>query len=310
VTFVVFEFHNGFWINLHHFLYHEAHQLRSSGRRPGGGPAFGQAGLTAEEQQAWKASLDYYAAHLADRDLLFNSDLVAIKNRLEEVEAEPDLRKSGLEPELETALERAAPIYRAHWWVAQERANRAWVVAATPFVQRLGGILAEKLAAVYRAPWPVGPIRVDASYYANWAGAYTTLEPLRITVSSSAEANQGQAAVEVLFHEASHALSGAVRDAIASECRSRHKPIPRDLWHALLFYTTGEIVRRALGGPKEEPVKGPTPPGSPYTPYAYRQGLYTRGWQNYLRLLEQYWQPYLDGQTDFDRAIAKMVAAL
>jgi hypothetical protein len=68
-----------------------------------------------------------------------------------------------------------------------------------------------------------------------------------------------------------------------------------------------------IGGPQGALAKGPTTPGSPstpYTPYAYRHGLYTRGWQNYLRVLERYWQAYLDGETDFDHAIAKMVGAL
>jgi hypothetical protein len=47
-----------------------------------------------------------------------------------------------------------------------------------------------------------------------------------------------------------------------------------------------------------------------YTPYAQREGLYQRGWENYLALLNRYWQPYLEGRATFDDAIAHMVSAL
>jgi hypothetical protein len=49
---------------------------------------------------------------------------------------------------------------------------------------------------------------------------------------------------------------------------------------------------------------------SEYTPYAKREGLYQRGWEGYLSLLTRYWQPYLQGRTTFDDAIAHMVSAL
>jgi len=296
----VFEFHSGFWINLHHFLYQQAREEQASRAAP-----------PAEGSQDWAAALDYYARELADRDLLFNGDMINIKNRLAEMEGCPDLSgqsdpqcASGLRPGLIAALEQAAPVYRARWWADHDRTNRAWAKAVSPLVERLGVALAERLAAAYREQWPAERMRVDVSYVANWAGAYTTLRPTRITIASGDPRNEGIAALETLFHEASHALAEAVRDGIARECRRRNKPIPRDLWHALLFYTTGEMVRRALTG-----LGGPLARDG-YTPYAVRQGLYARGWEGYLRVLERHWQPYLDGKLEFDRAVARMVAAL
>jgi hypothetical protein len=38
--------------------------------------------------------------------------------------------------------------------------------------------------------------------------------------------------------------------------------------------------------------------------------LYERGWDDYLKLLIRFWQPYLDGKSTFDDAIARMVSAL
>lgn len=350
----VFEFHSGFWINLHHFLYQQA-RLRKNPTPPTTRPsASGQAdadnlkaavagpeaslevstdGLTPQERKAWAGALDYYGEHLADRDLLFNGDMVNINNRLAEMEACTDLSgqssrecASGLRKELESALEDAAPVYRARWWAKHDRDNRSWIAAVGPMVRQLGGTLAQKLAATYQAGWPAGRLRVDVVHYGGPFGAYTTLDPVHLTISSADARNQGPAALEVLFHEASHALAGSVRDAIVRECRARGKPIPRDLWHALLFYTTGEMVKRALGTAAGRTLTAadstPSPPtsaaepgraaaaSSAYTPYAYRYGLYARGWQGYQRVLERYWQPYLDGKTEFDTAMARLVTAL
>ncbi len=329
----VFEFHSGFWINLHHFLYEQARLRKgrisnaAQGEVPGlptsAAPAPTDA-LTPAEGEAWTAALDYYAGDLADRDLLFNGDMVNINNRLAQMEGCADLSgkksrecASGLRQELIEALERAAPVYRSRWWPEQDRSNRAWVSAVGPLVRQLGVGLAQQLANTYQADWPPGQLRVDVVCHAGPFGAYTSLDPAHLTISSADPRNQGPAGLEVLFHEASHALAGSVRDAIVRECRRLGKPIPRDLWHALLFYTTGEMVKRALSAPDGSAGRAPSIPesargGSPdkYTPYAYRFGLYTRGWTHYQRALERYWQPYLDGRAEFDTALARLVANL
>jgi len=96
------------------------------------------------------------------------------------------------------------------------------------------------------------------------------------------------------FHEGSHGIAEPVQAAIIRECRQRDKAIPRDLWHALVFYTTGEVIRPVLGtsgataGDQEDSVSG-----GGYTPYAVREGLYQRGWSDYFKLLQKFWQPYL-----------------
>jgi hypothetical protein len=312
VTAPVFEFHSGFWFNLHHFLYQQARirderpvRIGSLGNPPGDAaasvaPAADSASLTAEERRAWDAALDYYTSALARRDLLFDSGMVLIKNRLAELRDAPDMSLSGLRQEMNAALEAAAPVYRRHWWLEHDRANRRWIAMLVPRVERLGSQLATRLAKAYQSDWPAEPVTVDVAVYAGRVGGYTSLDPLHVTVSSSDPRNQDLAALEILFHEASHGLARTVAEAIARECRQRNKPIPRDLWHAVLFYTTGEMVRRALIA---EQI-------SDYLPYAYRHGLYTRGWQNYQALLERHWQPYLDGRIDFDRAMARMASAL
>jgi hypothetical protein len=305
----VFELHSGFWINLHHTLYGQARQSRDGRGSPSGAGATTH--RTPSEQLAWDAAVSYYAANYQDKDLLFNTELILLKNQLGDFEQCDELSgakkktcDAGLPPKLTRILNDAAPGYRVHEWPEHDRANRKWIAGVSPLVRVKGVELSQRLAEIYQARWPKERIRVDVSAFANYAGAYTTLDPLRVLISSTDPRNQGNSALEVLFHEASNGIAEPVQLAINRECRQRDKAIPRDLWHALVFYTTGEIIKPVVN------AENANTDGGEYTPYAFRERLYQRGWDDYLKLLEHFWQPYLDGKTTFDDAIAHIVSAL
>lgn len=321
----VFELHSGFWVNLHHFLYLQARLTNGNASSIDGGrgkapPDEAPVSLNdspAEEIKAWHAAVSFYAKDLARRDLLLNGEMETINNRLSEMETCADLQgktasacKAGLQPDLVEALGRAAPVYRAHWWTEQDRANREWIAQVAPMVRQMGVELSGQLADVYQRPWPVARLRVDVVWYGGPYGAYTSLGPTHVTISSHDPRNQGIYGFEVLFHESSHALAGGVNESIAREFRQRDKPIPRDLWHALLFYTTGELVRRdlAYGTMTLAALQGTDP--SNYQPYAARFGLYSGSWDHFRGMLDLYWRPYLDGKITFDTAVARLAAAL
>jgi hypothetical protein len=273
-----FEFHSGFWVNLHHFLYEQA-KAESSPR---------------SSSPEWLAALDYYRREVIKRDLL--SDQAAkINNQLSNLEDAPSLRDSGLPADLIAALNVAAPIYKARWWPEHDRANHAWIEVVEPLISKHSGSLKKELAAAYLTDWPATPIRTDVVEYANWSGAYTTLRPTHITVSSVNPGNQGDAALEILFHEASHAMFTQIGNALSAEVKAQNRLFRRsDLWHAVLFYTAGEMVRRHLDG---------------YIPYAVKNGLYDRAWQGVPEILELDWKPYLDGKVDLATAVRSLVDA-
>ncbi len=322
-TVPVFEFHSGFWVNLHHFLYLQgrARNLAKESATPTTladrqdfPAAASTEGLTAEQLRAWNAAVDAYAAEWSVRDLQLNIDMAVVNNRLGELENCADISgknraecKADLRADVTTALEEAAPVYRAKWWNEQDRANRAWIAAAAPLVRRMGVGVSEQLATIYQTAWPREATRVDVVWSLGPLGAYTTLNPVHVTVASSDPRNQGTASFEVLFHEASHALAGELNQAIARECRQEGKPIPRELWHAVLYYTAGEITRRMYA---ETSRFSGGASGSDYTSYADRNGLYDKDWNQYRTVIDLYWQPYLDGKASFDKAIARMIAAL
>jgi hypothetical protein len=323
----VFELHSGFWINLHHTLYYEARQRKAFLSRdanttksapPTAKSVLAGKGLTDTEQKAWDDAVVYYMLNYADKDLLFTTELIQLKDQLGDFEDCDELsgrkRKfcdAGLPANLTQVLEAAAPVYRVRLWPEHDQANRRWILQVAPLVREQGVGLSERLADIYQTRWPHEKIRVDVVAYANWAGAYTTVDPLRVTISSLDSRNQGPQALEVLFHEGSHGIAEPVQTAIIRECRQRDKPIPRDLWHALVFYTTGEVIRTVLTSASPNHAdKNTGASGSGYNTYAFREGLYQRGWKNYLELLQRFWQPYLDGKASFDDAIARMVSSL
>jgi hypothetical protein len=322
----VFELHSGFWINLHHTLYHEAKQ-RAAASAPGKSTKTFEPGLktspeakptlSATEEKSWADAVAYYAANYADKDPLFTTELIQLKNQLGDFEDCDELSgknkkfcDAGLPPKLAQVLEAAAPVYRAHLWPEHDRANRRWILRVAPLVIEQGVGLSERLADIYQTHWPRQKIRVDVTAYANWAGAYTTVDPLRVSIASLDSRNQGEEALEVLFHEASHGIAEPVQDAIIRECRQRDKAIPRDLWHALIFYTTGEVIRPVLASETSSAGPGSHVSAGGYTPYAVREGLYERGWKDYLDVLQRFWQPYLDGRATFSDAVARMVSSL
>lgn len=300
---VPFEFHSGFWINLHHFLYEQALLRKQSVSKTGNNAI--NPDLTTDQQRLWNSAVDFYTKTIITRDLLSDRAMATINDQLGESESAPNLNKSGINDELIKILESVAPVYRAHWWSQHDMANRFWIAVATPLVKQFSEKFIKQLTAVYKAKWTSQRVRVDVVEYANWAGAYTTFDrtaKTHITIGSRDSGNQGFAALEILFHESSHWMvgpnKGPVAETIAREAKAKNKTIPNGLWHALIFYTTGELTRKNLN---EYGV-------SNYTP-SYHE-LFKRVWTNFQQPLELYWQPHLEGKVEFDTAISNLINAL
>ncbi len=316
----VFQFRNGFWVNLQHFLYLQARLSRGLRVAPNGGPSPAAwqtadvSALTPAERTAWQKAVGYYERNYADYDLAYDSSLTRVDERLSEISACTVLSgevtsvcNPGLDPALTAALEQAAPIYRAHWWPEQQRANQAWIDQASELVRKYGGKPAELLANLFDNTWPADPIPIDVTLYAGTYGAYATLFPLHVNISSAAPQNQGILALEVVFRESSHAIAEPASEEIGSACQRATKPEPRGLWPALVFYTTTQVFIRAFPG---KSTTGPSAPSAPAFMAAHNQYVAERGWQNYDALLGLYWQPFLDGRWDMRSAIQQLVNAL
>ena len=270
-----FDFHSNFWVNLHHFLYEQA--IAKSPE-----PC---------DSSDWQRALEVYRSDIATHELL-SRDIAGINTALSQVENSESLKDSGLDADLTQILERAATVYKARWWPQHNRANLAWIATASPLVAKYEAVMKKKLSKAFETPWPPDPIRTDVAVYASWAGAYTVLDPTHITISSTGPVTQ--AAVETLFHEASHGMIQKISDALAAELDSQKKLFQRRaFWHAVLFYTAGEVAQRNLND---------------YTMFGIKSGVLERGWPGALPILEKDWKPYLDGKIDLATAVHRLVS--
>ncbi len=272
----IFEFHSGFWINLHQFLIHQA-----AAPNP-----------TESDSPEWRDAIAYYRREMPQDDLL-KPGAAALNNRLSAAGSADELPLAGIDATLAAILTKAAPVYRRAWWPDHNRSNLSWIDAAKPLIEKYGASMSKDIAAAYQTPWPQQPIRVDVCAYAGPVGAYTTVEPTHITVSSTDTGYQGDAALEMLFHESSHSLDEKLQTELQRELNARGLLFKRrGFSHAVLFYTAGEITRKYLPG---------------YQPYGVRHRILENGWPGSLPVLEKDWKPYLDGHADLPSAVRAIV---
>jgi hypothetical protein len=129
---------------------------------------------------------------------------------------------------------------------------------------------------------------VQISAWSNWAGAYSTSFSL-LVVSSQAPGVRGSQGLEITFHESMHQWDDAIATRLARLAKANGLPAPKDdLTHAMIFYTAGEAVRRAIPG---------------HTPYADAAGIWRRGLGPFKAALDACWKPYLDGNGTLDAAL-------
>jgi hypothetical protein len=260
------------------------------------GDTVGLGTLSPELRLSLDRAIDYYARSLAPLDV-FDRRLLTIKTKLGDLEDNPSLPPNAIEDSVALMLAAAAPAYRALWWPRHDAANRAWAAAIMPLLAQHGPVLARAVASAFREEWSPFLIRVDLSAYASWAGAYTSLYPDRITVSTLDPDYRDGSALEMLFHESLHTYADSVAASLAHASAAAHVALPRDLVHALIFYTAGALTQRELG--------------PAYTPYPFRLGIWMRGsFPRYLPIIRDEWQPYLDGRRSFNSAISSLVQRL
>lgn len=280
----LFSFHSNAWLNLHHILW----------SRGEGAPL--PADMPDAERTAWAAGIELYAAY-SKRDLVFDAELITIKEALRTSEEKTSLDGLAIASGVRTTLERLMPIYRKHWWPAHDRTNREWIAAVRPLVDRHGAALNQTMARAYDVAMPDNPVRVDVSVRAGRVGAYETGPVTHVMISSVDSGYRGYAALEMLFHERSHAWGRVLARAIFAAAEEQGVSVPPQLPHAVLFYTAGELTARELKAH-----------GIDYAHFAQR-GIYTNmcGAACHDRMAD-HWTPHLDGKRSIIESLSALVA--
>src|SRR5688500_16545498 len=133
----LFEFRSSPWLNLHHLLWARGERVPPPADMPDA------------ERASWNEGIAAYAPY-SKRALLFDEELLKIKDALRTVETETTLDGVAIDPSTRATLERLMPIYRKHWWPAHDRANREWIAAARTLVDRYGPAIDAAIARAYQ----------------------------------------------------------------------------------------------------------------------------------------------------------------
>ena len=291
----MFVYQNNFWLNLHEFLRGEIY--RRGAKLP---PGIDPASLNDADRKAWASAIETYT-DVAKHDQVSDEEAQKISNALSTTGTATRLRAGLLDARTTAALNGAAPIYLARLWTARQRDNDAWNASAKTLTDRHQTAMAVALAKAYGITWPREPYLVDAVGETGANSGFTHSPPssrfaAHIHVSVGSVRNTGNAPLELMFHEASHvsAVAGEITRAIAEECERQKLDVPRDLWHFMIMFTTGEVTRREL--------ERTGTPG--YVPSIYR---YNQLPPPVLAAFERHWLPYLDGTVSVTQALSALV---
>jgi len=281
----LFSFHSNAWLNLHHILW----------SRGEGAPL--PALMQEAERKAWAAGMEFYAPY-SKRNLIFDDVLITINEALRTAEGKTSLEGLRIDFRVRATLERLMPIYRKYWWPSHDQSNRDWIAAVRPLVDRYGAALNTAIARAYDVSTPDNPVWVDVSVRAHPNGGYETGPVTHVVISSVDSNYRGYAALEMLFHERSHAWGSVLARTIFAAAREQGVTVPPQLPHAVLFYTAGELTRREL-----------MTHGIDYIHYAQR-GIYVNmcgaDCQDKIAV---HWIPRLEGTRSIAESLSELVAA-
>jgi hypothetical protein len=253
--------------------------------------------LPARERDAWNRAVDDYVAGKST-NLQRLSERWVLAGLIDEA---PDADRQFLRTWL-PLLTAATRAYRRCRWPAQDRLNREWIARVKPLLATYELSLADELLRRFAKPWSGLPFRVDLvnSGGGNSASPGDPPRTLHILASSANPQNQGQAALELVFHEAAHYLAtpdSPLGIALQKAGADAGVTLPPDILHEVHFFITGEAVRRAFaqhGAP-------------PYTPWLFALKLFS---DPSRAAVSRTWQGYIDGARSLDEAARDLAGSL
>lgn len=288
-----FEFRSDPLFNLHDFLIWNAESDQPINPRPECTQR-----LSLRDQEAYRDAQTHYA-NLYARGQSPGVLGVALLYRVAGFADVDVVADSVLAPTL-AHLQAALYAYRSCWWADHDARNRRWIAAVVSHLRVHEADLRSRHLTSYRAEWE-GRIPVDVAGYVSWAGASSLTNPDHIRIASADPRYQEAAALEMVFHEASHTLLGPgygdVWEAlVAAATTPTTERAPHGLWHPIIFFTSGTLTAARLNAYDNRS----------YRPYMYSNRVFEQYWVP----LERHWLPYLEGEITLEEAAARLVAAV
>ncbi len=292
------EFHSNYFINLHHFLLKKSirYSFYKNTNQKNFDTLFADIKKPVDEKikSNIMSVITYYSDSMAKKDMLFDEQLTNLKYSLEQANSVNDLKQKVSKLTID-AIEKADGFYKKYYWEEQNNNNRQFISKQIETIKAIESDIMEQSRKFYHYAFSTKKFRVDLTDYATFFAAYTTTEPyVNAVISSTDKRHQGTQGVEVIFHEISHAMIDSVFMAQQKLCTTKNKSFDHNVWHSILFYSTGTFVKNAL-----EKV------GQKHELYLYKNNLgsFNSKIKKTIDLISEHWQHYLDGKITMENAL-------
>lgn len=287
------EFESNLQINLHHFLFELARDDRFFDK------TLKDTRLSQSDKGSLISSVDIYKSKMDVRHILF--DRGEIPEVTSAVLAQ-GIRKG--ETSIGKALKSFQPVYERVYWEEHDNKNKEWIAELAPKLDVFGKEIKNDLEEIFeRSLFSKKSHMISVVYKAGIRqGAYTSSRNLQSVINSTNEDFLNWYALELTFHEIAHAISvnkeSKLYKSIESEFSSNGLESEIAIWHPILFYTVGEVVKKAIANHN-----------SKYVPYADRNNIFRGSW-DYRKILVTHWQPYIEGKITMAVAIENIAKEL
>jgi hypothetical protein len=275
-------------VNLHQRL---LYQTRFSDEKP--------SVIAGDDLIKWNHAVADYRAFVGKRDPITDDELVRMNAALSAAtgfSAPKDIPRTAAK-----ILDAIMPVYRKAQWAEDNRINRFCMSVAAPMLEAAGEELVAAHEKAYEMPFPKH-ILVDFAALGWQFGAYTVGDEDHAHVVMQSQNNpaaEGLMILESMIHEPSHVLVGSTSGAIGGDLTRISKELGirpyANLWHAILFYTAGELTRRAFA---HQGVLD-------YKPIILQ--MYAGPFKGFRNSLEKHWQAFLDGKMSRDDALRQII---
>lgn len=294
-----YNFHINYWFNTHHFLWLEAFMNLEKDS------TLVTEELSKKDREIWNEAVNYYKENLVEKDLRTDDYMDSYKkwviNQEEELQKIPEQFSEHM-----NKLQQVSPVYKKYFWPTHLKSCQKVLNDNLAIIRAIESDYVDQITTLTRQFWEFEKIRVDLTFVAKadkWNirnRPYTSLFPTHVVMNAMGENAVPGNWIELLFHESAHHLilpnhyfvGGTINDYVeADEVRP-----PRQLWHAYLFYFTGQVTKQLLNAH-----------GVDYEiTYMERYGVFSR----YFPLFEQHLKPYLKREVTLTQATEMFVKAL
>ena len=294
-----FEFHINYWFNMHHFLWTEAFLNVHADS------SLVEGQLSSEERAALNAAVNFYKENLVGQDLRSGDYMGAFREWI--IDQRINIREipDNFSVHMKHLLTFDG-VYRTQFWSMHRNACEVVLSENLELIKTTEQAYVSEIEKLTRQRWQGDPIRVDITYFGKISKRnmrnrpYTNIFPTHVVMNTLGDNDIKGGWLELLYHEAAHHLilgsSYFVSGTINDVAEINKLDIPRQLWHAYLFYLTGKLTQQIL-----------TEKGVDY-PYTYmeRNGIFS----NQLPVLEEHLGAYMQRKITLADATLKILQAL